>query len=190
MITYGSAEILAMPSPDIQSLVARGRPGEELIAASPAWVYEGSAGRMMSMAAFKPGAMLLTSERLAISQKGKLRTVTNEVPLHAILTVEYFAGTAFDSMKHQLIVDSRVGTFGAQFAGKGADPNDGPIWPSVILEAQRQRTSGERSEPPPSSTLADELAQLGRLRSEGVLSESEFAAAKAQLLGTDREPGR
>lgn len=36
-----------------------------------------------------------------------------------------------------------------------------------------------------STSLADQLAQLGRLRADGVLSDEEFAAAKARLLGAD-----
>ena len=36
---------------------------------------------------------------------------------------------------------------------------------------------------PPQSTLASELENLARLRSQGVLSDAEFANAKAKLLG-------
>jgi hypothetical protein len=34
------------------------------------------------------------------------------------------------------------------------------------------------------SSLAEQVAQLGRLKDDGVLTEQEFAAAKRKLLGT------
>lgn len=40
--------------------------------------------------------------------------------------------------------------------------------------------------PSPQNSLASELAELGRLRDRGVLSEEEFAAAKGRLLGASR----
>ena len=37
--------------------------------------------------------------------------------------------------------------------------------------------------PPPAPTTADRLAELARLRSDGILTEDEFSAAKRRLLG-------
>jgi Short C-terminal domain len=37
--------------------------------------------------------------------------------------------------------------------------------------------------PPPSASVADELMKLAQLRDSGVLTEQEFAAQKAKLLG-------
>jgi hypothetical protein len=37
---------------------------------------------------------------------------------------------------------------------------------------------------PPAATSADELEHLAQLHSSGVLSDDEFAAAKAKVLGT------
>ena len=43
------------------------------------------------------------------------------------------------------------------------------------------RDSGEQSAAP---SMADQVSQLADLHEQGVLSDSEFAAAKAKLLGT------
>jgi hypothetical protein len=55
----------------------------------------------------------------------------------------------------------------------------------VVVSARRQRT---RDEPVPADTtagvsVADEVAQLAALRDSGALTENEFAAQKAKLLG-------
>jgi len=50
-------------------------------------------------------------------------------------------------------------------------------------------SSGTRTKPastarkPPASGLAEELAKLAQLHALGVLTDAEFAAAKAKLLG-------
>ena len=37
--------------------------------------------------------------------------------------------------------------------------------------------------PPPANSVIDQLKQLGELKSQGILTEEEFAAQKAKLLG-------
>ena len=61
------------------------------------------------------------------------------------------------------------------------------------LEAQQQQPAYQQAppapEPPPapaaaSSPMIDQLNQLATLHQQGILSDEEFAAAKAKLLGT------
>lgn len=59
------------------------------------------------------------------------------------------------------------------------------------LEAQQQQPSYQQAppaaQPPPAaapSPMIDQLNQLAALHQQGVLSDDEFAAAKAKLLGT------
>jgi Short C-terminal domain len=61
------------------------------------------------------------------------------------------------------------------------------------LEAQQQQPSYQQAppapEPPPPpaaapSPMIDQLNQLAALHQQGILSDEEFAAAKAKLLGT------
>ena len=59
---------------------------------------------------------------------------------------------------------------------------------------QQQPDDGGYDEPPPEAAPApaeptgsidyDELAQLGKLHADGTLTDEEFAAAKAKILGT------
>jgi hypothetical protein len=61
------------------------------------------------------------------------------------------------------------------------------------LEAQQQQPSYQQAppapQPPPApaaapSPMIDQLNQLATLHQQGILSDEEFAAAKAKLLGT------
>jgi predicted RNA-binding Zn-ribbon protein involved in translation (DUF1610 family) len=56
----------------------------------------------------------------------------------------------------------------------------------VQVRIRNAQTGQQSLAPPPSSSftsVADELAKLAQLRDSGVLADSEFAAAKARLLG-------
>ena len=54
------------------------------------------------------------------------------------------------------------------------------------IEAAAQQAAAQYAQPAPASVqddLLDQLERLGQLHSSGVLSDAEFAAAKAKLLG-------
>jgi Short C-terminal domain len=56
-----------------------------------------------------------------------------------------------------------------------------------LRQQQAEQDSRMAAQPPAPSAatnVVDELARLGSLKSQGLLSEAEFAAAKAKLLGT------
>ncbi|GAA3772008.1 hypothetical protein GCM10022403_004100 [Streptomyces coacervatus] len=63
---------------------------------------------------------------------------------------------------------------------------------AAIDQLQAQQAAPPAAPPPPpaaaqpsaGSALLDELKRLGELRDQGVLTDEEFAAAKARLLGT------
>ena len=55
------------------------------------------------------------------------------------------------------------------------------------LESQQQTPPAQAAPaaaPPASSATIDQLKQLAELHQQGVLTDAEFAAAKAKLLGT------
>ena len=58
------------------------------------------------------------------------------------------------------------------------------------LQAQQEELAAQRQPPPTVPTapgptsVVDELAKLGALKTQGLISDAEFAAAKAKLLGT------
>jgi hypothetical protein len=50
-------------------------------------------------------------------------------------------------------------------------------------EAPPQEQAPAAAAPPAEESMLDQLKQLGELKSQGVLTEEEFAAQKAKLLG-------
>src|SRR5579875_2779674 len=70
----------------------------------------------------------------------------------------------------------RAGEQQAQPAAQGQQPS-GPGAPGQPPPAAPQQDTGH-------SAMLDQLSQLATLHSRGALSDEEFAAAKARLLGT------
>jgi hypothetical protein len=63
-------------------------------------------------------------------------------------------------------------------------------WSRELAELRRRigdarAPAAPQAAAPPLVSVADELGKLGRLHAEGVLTDDEFAAAKARLLGRD-----
>jgi hypothetical protein len=52
-----------------------------------------------------------------------------------------------------------------------------------LEQAQQQVPAPRASQPPPEPSMMDQLSELGRMHAAGVLTDEEFAAAKARLLG-------
>lgn len=128
---------------------------------------------------------VLTSDRL-IYRSGVVSRQGIEIPLERINTVFSSQGL-FERMigAGDLVVESA--------SAEGRQEFDDMRKPQAIqneiylaMEANENRKfdrlRGGGGEPTPAS-LADELAKLEDLRSRGVLSDEEFAAQKARLLG-------
>jgi hypothetical protein len=50
-------------------------------------------------------------------------------------------------------------------------------------EAPPQQPQAAQAPPPAAASTIDQLKELGELKSQGILTEEEFAAQKAKLLG-------
>ena len=50
-------------------------------------------------------------------------------------------------------------------------------------EAPQQPQAAQAPPPPAATSTIDQLKELGELKSQGILTEEEFAAEKAKLLG-------
>lgn len=50
-------------------------------------------------------------------------------------------------------------------------------------EAPPQQQAAQAPPPPAAAPMIDQLKELGELKSQGILTEEEFAAQKAKLLG-------
>jgi hypothetical protein len=59
-----------------------------------------------------------------------------------------------------------------------ADQND------RISDLEQQAPEPQAPAPAPTSSMLDQLNQLSTLHQQGALTDAEFTAAKAQLLGT------
>ena len=55
---------------------------------------------------------------------------------------------------------------------------------SRLPRSRRPRTRSRRQYAPPPADPADEIEHLAQLHESGVLTDEEFAAAKAKVLGT------
>ena len=165
-------------------------PGEQVRAAAPVMSFD-----------LRVSLLALTDHRLIVVSAGKflLGTATYaETDLADVLTVRYHPGSqraaamagsgvkdTFRSLR-QLTIESRSGDFSVNFRIHGVPKNEGAEWPTLILRQKRARPEAPAQQPsPPTATpdLAGQLEKLGQLRRDGILSETEFAAAKARLLG-------
>jgi len=75
-----------------------------------------------------------------------------------------------------------------QRCGEYNDTGNGKPWDGPASRKYRGEWKAEQAEraanpPPPPSSPTDELARLAGLHRDGVLTNDEFAAAKARLLG-------
>ncbi len=59
----------------------------------------------------------------------------------------------------------------------------GERWAQQEAEAAPQQAPAPAAQPGGGESVIDQLKQLGELKSQGILTEEEFAAQKAKLLG-------
>lgn len=165
-------------------------PDEQVRAASPVLSFN-----------IRTAVLGLTDSRVVIVAAGKFflgGATYVEVDLADVLTVRYNHSSphaaameggfkdAFRSLR-QLVIESRTGDCSVSFGVRGTPKNEGAEWPTLIL--RQKRASLETPILPPSPRpaaipdLPGQLEKLGQLKQDGILTEAEFAAAKARLLG-------
>jgi len=134
----------------------------------------------------------VTSERV-IHRQGLFAKRSMEIPLEAINDVRFEQGI-FDRMvgAGTLVIQS-ASEAGRQVFDDIRHPEDVQKTIYEQGEANKKRMyQGDRAGPPPSPapvmppvspSTTTELERLGRLRADGVLTEEEFQAQKAKILG-------
>jgi uncharacterized membrane protein YdbT with pleckstrin-like domain len=124
---------------------------------------------------------VLTTDRV-IHRAGWFAKRSMEIPLENISDVR-FNQTVFERLigAGDLTLES-PGTFGQERFSDVRHPEHVQKTIYEMNEANRQRMSGI-GQGGGSSSVADELAKLDRLRDDGVISNQEFEAQKARLLG-------
>ena len=129
---------------------------------------------------------VVTTERV-ISRKGVLAKQAIEIPLDRINTV-FFEQSAFERI-------AGSGNLGIESAGEGGrqtftnvrKPNK--VQAEIYTQKERfehrrlDRMGRASSGGSPTRSIPDQIAQLDDLRQQGVLTDAEFEAKKADLLG-------
>ena len=121
---------------------------------------------------------VVTSDRV-IHRSGWFAKQSMEIPLENISDVK-FHQSVFERVigAGDLILES-PGTFGQEVFEDVRRPEHVQKTIYEMAEANQRRMASPAAVP----SMADELAKLDRLRDEGVLTEQEFQAQKARLLG-------
>lgn len=138
----------------------------------------GYIGRMMGKGREQQhnGALIVTDRRVAFYRKGLLGTVHEQIPLAKITSVEERTLLGHRVLRLHTSHDAlEFKTFDA--AGYGRV--------SAAIRAVREQ-DGDVEGVAAAEAVADPLEQLrklGDLRAAGVVTEEEFAAKKAELLG-------
>lgn len=124
---------------------------------------------------------VVTTDRV-IHRAGWFAKRSMEIPLENISDVR-FNQTVFERAigAGDLTLES-PGTFGQERFSDVRHPEHVQKTIYEMNEANRQRMSGAGAAGG-SPSVADELAKLDRLRDDGVISDQEFEAQKARLLG-------
>ena len=121
---------------------------------------------------------VVTSDRL-IHREGWFAKRSMEIPLENINDVRFNQSVFERVIKAGDLTIESAGEFGQQNFTDIHDPEQVQkvIYETSEANSQRMYTGGR-----PSSSVADELSKLDRLRDEGVISNEEFEAQKARLL--------
>lgn len=131
------------------------------------------------------GILVATQKRLLFVDKGLLGGLkVEDFPLDKISSLQYSTG--------MLLGEITVFTSGNKAIIKNVDKVQTRTFSEgVRARIESRSASVKASAPPPAATagsasnagLIDELAKLGALKTQGLLSEDEFSAAKKRLLG-------
>ncbi len=121
---------------------------------------------------------VVTSDRL-IHREGWFAKRSMEIPLENINDVRFNQSVFERIIKAGDLTIESAGEFGQQNFTDIRDPEQVQ---KVIYEMSEENSRRMYTGGRPSSSVADELTKLDRLRDEGVISNEEFQAQKARLL--------
>lgn len=126
------------------------------------------------------GVLVLTNRRLLFLKDGIMRKTLEDFPLEKISSVQWSSG----------IVQGKITIFasGNKAEVKGILTSAGKDLADLAREritdvSKTAKPAPGASGPSGAASVADELRKLAELRDAGVLTEDEFAAQKARLLG-------
>jgi uncharacterized membrane protein YdbT with pleckstrin-like domain len=127
---------------------------------------------------------VVTTDRL-IHRSGLIARRSMEIPLENINDVKFHQGVFERTIGAGDLTIESAGEFGQERFGDIRDPEHVH---TTIFEAmernQRRMVAPASATAGGQGSMAEELERLDRLRQQGVLSEDEFRAQKARLLGS------
>lgn len=144
------------------------------------------------------GQVTFDGATVTISRKGGLARLTvgkgsKAIPVQHITAVQMKQATSLVNGFIQFSIpggNERRSGFGTQTAGAVADENSVLFRKSQMADFERLRdavqdriSGGQAPSPAARVDVADQLTKLAALRDSGVLSDAEFDAEKAKLLG-------
>jgi uncharacterized membrane protein YdbT with pleckstrin-like domain len=143
-------------------------------------------GPLRRIVSWLTSLFVVTTDRL-IHRSGWFAKKSMEIPLENINDV-HFSQSIFERIigAGDVTIES-AGEYGQQRFANIRNPEH--VQKVIYEESERNKNrmyaprAASASPPSPPASVADELAKLDRLRADGVLTEEEFRAQKARLLG-------
>jgi uncharacterized membrane protein YdbT with pleckstrin-like domain len=135
---------------------------------------------LVKLAEWRTTHFVLTSDRLIV-RSGVLSKEGREIPLERINDLSYHQ-SLFERLvgAGDLVIES-AGERGQDTFSRIPHPEQVEQMIYAELENNRQRVSAVHIEQP-ESTIPNQIADLAKLRDQGVLTDAEFQAKKAELL--------
>jgi uncharacterized membrane protein YdbT with pleckstrin-like domain len=136
---------------------------------------------LVRLAEWRTTHFVLTSDRLVV-RSGVLSKQGREIPLERINDLSYHQ-SLFERLvgAGDLMIES-AGERGQDTFSKIPHPDRAQQLVYTEIENNRQRISGVHVDHQEES-IPDQIAELAKLRDQGVVSDAEFQAKKAELLG-------
>ena len=141
-------------------------PGETLVGHLEGWIGEkmGQGERIRHN-----GQFILTNERVCFYRKDPFEEVFETIPLSKISSVE-----TLSLMGYRVL---RLHTAHDDLEFKTLEPKT--LFDEVLAQLERLRNEASTA---PAESITDQIKKLGELRDDGILTEEEFNAKKAELL--------
>jgi uncharacterized membrane protein YdbT with pleckstrin-like domain len=135
---------------------------------------------LVKLAEWRTTQFVLTSDRLIV-RSGVLSKQGREIPLERINDLSYHQ-SFFERLvgAGDLVIES-AGERGQDMFSRIPHPAHAQQLIYTEMENNRQRVSGVHIEQQASS-IPDQIAELAKLRDQGVVSDAEFQAKKTELL--------
>lgn len=145
-------------------------------------LWEGESVQRMTTGTYGKGQglIVLTDRRLLFVQDGIMSKTTEDFPLDKVSSVQWSSG--------MLTGDIVIFASGNKSEIKTVNKDDGKEMVDAVRHrlsapTQREPASSATATAPPASDPIEQLRKLGELRDAGIVTDAEFEAKKADLLG-------